>query len=122
MGRVAVDRWLAHYGVPGMRWGVTRSRAEREAARSADATEVKGIKAKAKATKIDSLSNQELQKAITRMNLERQYSNLNSSRSARANKVIKNLLGLGKTANEIKAFNDSPIGKDIREGIEKVKS
>lgn len=122
MGRVAVENWLAHHGVKGMRWGVTRSKEELARARSADSTEVKSIQDKAKKTKIDSLSNQELQRAITRMNLERQYTNLNPSRSARVNKIIKNLLGVGKTANEIKAFNDSPVGKDIREGIEKVKS
>jgi hypothetical protein len=103
-----------------MRWGVRRSRAEREAARSGDSAETKAIKVKTKTTGINSLSNQELQRAITRMNLERQYSNLNPSKSQRVNRVLKNLIGAGKTANEIKAFSDSPVGKDIRAGIESV--
>lgn len=65
--------FLAHFGVLGMKWGRRRSRAELEAARSADSARAKELRGKAKETKIDSLSNQELQAVITRLNLERQF-------------------------------------------------
>lgn len=90
------------HGVKGQRWGVTRSRAAIDAARSEDAKTVKDIKTKAKSTKISSLSNKELQTAITRMNLERQFSQLNmsSSRLAPARKFVKRLLSDPKNQNK----------------------
>lgn len=67
------DLFLAHFGVKGMKWGRRRSRAELEAARSAESKQLSETISKAKATKVDSLSNQEIQQAITRMSLERQF-------------------------------------------------
>lgn len=55
---------LQHYGIPGMRWGVRKKRVP-----SADSAEVKRIRKK----KINEMSNQELQKANQRMELERKY-------------------------------------------------
>ena len=60
---------LQHYGVLGMKWGVRRARRQP----SADATEAKALKKK----KLNELSNAELRKLNDRMNLERNYSQLN---------------------------------------------
>lgn len=86
---------LMHWGVKGMRWGVRRSssdssggggssakrkeKAEAKAVaarlkRSDDANTTLDIKKKLKSDKMHSLSNQELQTAITRMQLESQLS------------------------------------------------
>ena len=55
---------LYHYGVPGMRWGHRKKRVP-----SSDSSEVKRIRKKS----VDEMSNQELQKANQRLELERKY-------------------------------------------------
>lgn len=84
-----IDNYLMHYGVKGMKWGVRhdrpsseerRARRKRRASiirnytgtRSSDAFKV------ARRQDINSMSNQELQQHITRLNLERQYRSLTS--------------------------------------------
>lgn len=85
--------FLAHYGVKGMRWGVRRS--DRQLAAAA-----------AKRSSISSMSNEEMQQLITRMDLEQRYSKLLASsmpppkttRGAEAAKFVGNLLlDIGKT-------------------------
>lgn len=82
--------YLAHYGVKGMKWGVRR------ASRGQSNSGGRGSKAKAKPTKSQpvvnraskrahsgapatSLSNQELQSRINRLNMEQQYNRLTQS-------------------------------------------
>lgn len=78
---------LAHYGVKGMKWGIRRDNAVSGGKRAAtaaynyakpapDAVRAKKIKTRAKVVGVDALSNQDLQGLITRMNLERQFSEL----------------------------------------------
>lgn len=67
---------LSHYGVKGMKWGVRRKSRQTDPA-SADAVRVGGVHARVKTQKTTKiLSNQELQDAINRMNLEQQYTKL----------------------------------------------
>jgi len=74
----AASDFLSHYGVKGMKWG--QSRAAKKASRespSDEARKVGEINTRVKShrsTKM--LTNKELQDAITRMNLEQQYSRL----------------------------------------------
>lgn len=88
------DNFLKHYGVKGMKWGVRRKRtptkvqvATRPGKRvqtsggkyqktSNDAVRAAIIKQKASKSTTDSLSNKQLQEAINRMNLERQFNQL----------------------------------------------
>jgi predicted GIY-YIG superfamily endonuclease len=61
------------------------------------------------------LSNKELQDLVTRMNLERQYSTLKGETQVKkGQKVIKEILGLGRTANDVIQFVNSPMGKHLR--------
>lgn len=99
-----VEDFLAHFGVKGMKWGVRR--AEQEANASGDYKNLKEVQTKAKAgggTK--ALSNRELQEAITRMNLENQFSDLKKRRSkiSRGYNMIKGLIGAAKTGQD--AYN-----------------
>lgn len=99
-GRLNIDSFLEHYGIPGMKWG--RRRSDKEIAESKqqvevttkagkgvvktsggkklqaseDAINAKASRQRAKASTTDALSNQELQALVTRMNLEQQYSRL----------------------------------------------
>ncbi len=75
-----VEDWLAHYGVLGMKWGVrNRSRTTSTPRHpvSPDAATALALKGQVRKHGTQSLSNADLQKLVTRLNLERQYSNLN---------------------------------------------
>lgn len=75
------DEVLEHFGVKGMRWGVRRTEAEIHG----DSAAATSAHRKAKKHGTQALSNQELQALITRMNLERQYSQVvPSSRGSKA--------------------------------------
>jgi len=93
----AVDEFLEHFGVKGMRWGV---RKRSEAPASADVQRVRTIQSKIKRGKTDALSNKELQDLVTRMNLEQQYGRMISESAKRrreTNKFIADtLVDIGK--------------------------
>jgi 2'-5' RNA ligase len=67
------DKFLAHFGVKGMRWGVRKDRSGGGHGGSDDHNNATAARAKAKKGGVKSLSNKELQDMITRMNLEQQY-------------------------------------------------
>lgn len=95
-----VEQVLAHYGVKGMKWGIRRTDAELAVSSpvsknySADYAAYKAARAKP----AHSLSNNEMQALITRMNLEQQYARLantqpvNNSRTARVGRFVGSLL------------------------------
>ena len=66
------NNYLAHYGVPGMKWGVRR----KSRTPSADSARVKAIRKK----KVYEMSNDEIRDANNRLQLERQYKDLNKER------------------------------------------
>lgn len=92
----AVDDFFAHHGIKGMKWGVRRSNpshvssggkshAKNMANVSEDAAKANAAKAKIKTSGgTHTLSNQELQHLVNRMNLEQQYSRL-STQAGRKN-------------------------------------
>ncbi len=92
---MSVAEFLEHYGVKGMKWGVRRSRKQlaKEAA-SRDAEVSEKIRSRAKTSGTNALSNQELQTAVNRMNLESQYSRLNEQtrKKSRGEKVVNFLM------------------------------
>lgn len=109
-----VEDFFEHFGVKGMKWG--QRKADRPAP-SADSTNFRGIRTKGKAGGVQSLSNKELADFIARANLERQYKTLNPSAIKRGGAVIKSVLGLGRTANEVVGFVNSPAGKQLQDTL-----
>lgn len=109
------DVVLAHYGVKGMRWGRRKggdSSSESAAPKgpvSSDAANAKKHGAKAKTSGTDALSNKELQDVVTRMNLEQQYSKLNSQTVAKGQSATKKILS--DNAKQI-------AGQYVRKGME----
>lgn len=105
-GPESLDEVLAHFGIPGMKWGrhsttptavsvkerpgkkVKASGGQRQPA-SADAIATAVSKQTAKKSTTDALSNKDLQAMVTRMNLEQQYSKLKYSNAP------VNALGVG---------------------------
>lgn len=115
---------LKHYGVKGMKWGVRRTDAQLKSAKPQASDDVKAVRSaerKIKSGGTKSLSNQELQSVITRMNLEKQYQNLsqspNKSVMDQGNSHIKKAVGLGKTLEEARKFSNTPTGQAIKTGL-----
>lgn len=142
---------LKQYGVKGMRWGVRKDQATSKGGASSgptsvvvtqkkpgkyakatggkayplsdDARAALELRQKAKASTTDALSNQELQKAITRMNLENQFHNaqFSSDRRSKGARFVAGLLG-HKRYGKKRPFTDSTeeIGGHAREAIKTV--
>lgn len=79
--------FLEHFGVKGMKWGVRRDNIGESAKAagvkvheftktSADAKKAGAVRTKAKIAGVQTLTNNDLQQLITRMNLERQFKDL----------------------------------------------
>lgn len=129
---------LEHYGVKGMKWGQHRRSAVpagethtvqrkpgkrvkavggREVPAHEDAIKTALARQTAKKSTTDALSTKELQALVNRMNLEKQFRQLNPNKVSKGASFIKTLIGVGKTANEVVAFNNSPAGKALREQL-----
>lgn len=93
MKQTDLDEFLSHFGVKGMHWGVHRSHSAKEAERehrirttaSTDSAKAHDAEVKARTTGIHSLSNEELQQLVTRMNLEKQLNQLSATPKGKSN-------------------------------------
>lgn len=95
-GRVVAEQFLSHFGVKGMKWGV-RSSKKPAIPSSEDSTRVSAIRDKARRGGTKTLSNRDLQEAINRMNLERQFKTLSPTKTQAAAKFVSDiLLNVGK--------------------------
>lgn len=111
---------LAHYGIPGMRWGKRKggdssssSNSAPKGPVSADAANAKKHGTKAKISGTDALSNKELQDVVTRMNLEQQYSKLNTKTTNTGKDMVKKIL-----ADNAKQLAGQYAQKGIKLGLE----
>lgn len=116
------DTFLAHYGVPGMKWGKRKgssgsSKSSKEPA-SADAVAVGALMGKKKSSGTAALSNKELQTVITRRQLEQQYKNLNPGKVQSGHNKVKTVLAVAGTVSAIVALGSSPAGKLVGKTIQ----
>ena len=109
------DKDLMHFGVKGMRWG--KRKTSSFAAPSDDFKNKSAIKAQAKTSGTKTCSNKQLQEAIMRMQLEQQYSSLNSKTTAKARGInaAKGTLAVAGFASSVYAFATSPMAKKVAE-------
>ncbi len=107
--------FLAHYGVPGMKWGSRKAPSSAAATHpvSQDHIMVEAHKAVVKTVGVKALSNQDLKRLNERMQLEQTHRELVSKKPGRVNgnAHITAILKTGKTLNEVHGFLNSPIGK-----------
>lgn len=109
--RIDVNDFFEHHGIKGMHWGVRRGRSSEPA--SEDATRAANLKSKVKSSGTKSLSNEELQSLVTRMNLESQFKNLSDKHKSAGQKFTDDLVGELKSQGkqEAKAFVKSQTPK-----------
>lgn len=105
---------LIHAGKKGMKWGVRKDR------RSSDAKAVAPLRKKSAST----LSNDDIKKVVTRMQLEKQYRDINprgarkvTSGLSAGNKAVISILAVGTTVNSAIAFAKTPAGQKIKSSI-----
>ncbi len=81
---------LIHWGIPGMKWGVRRKNAGGSTRpESEDHKTVKSLRRK----KVSEMSNDELKKLTTRLQLEKQLKDLSSSEVSFGQKFVQEVLG-----------------------------
>lgn len=139
----AGEKFFAHYGVKGMRWGVTtKDRAAQRSSPDVTVSQVKpgkfaktvggkGLPAhedainalvarqKAKSSTTDALSNTELRAAVERMQLEQKYSQLSfaNDRRSKGARFVSGLLGRRKDM-KFKDM-DEEHGEETRKAVKK---
>lgn len=79
---------LTHYGVLGMKWGRRRGRTTSVSNPSSDHTKAKQLKTK----KMSEMSNDELRTLTQRLQLEKQYKDLNVTPKAKGKKIVTEIL------------------------------
>lgn len=113
-----------------MRWGIRRdgkggssghATAETHGT-SEDAAKAHGYSTRAKTGGTHTLSNQELQHLVNRMNLEQQYGRLTQEKRAlqraeSGHKAVKNILGVAKTAQEVYTLVNSPMVAALKKAL-----
>lgn len=120
---MADEGTLAHHGVKGQKWGVRKRRGGVSSAgpkrtdRHPDRLTIDDLKRHSSKT----LSNGEIQKINSRLQLERQLSSLKTEDAQRSIKVGKNWVDLvvaaAGTAGAVYGLSQSPLGKAVIAGI-----
>lgn len=98
---------LTHYGVLGMKWG--RRKAQSSVSTSTDHKVKKQLQKK----RISEMSNAELKALTTRMQLEKQYSDLNKTSSSSGKKIVTDIL-----TNAAKQTASTYVNKYMNKALE----
>lgn len=115
------DTFLEHFGIPGMRWGRRKSSdgtyassgKKAKGERSPESQEVVKIQQKT----VQSMTNNELKIANTRLQLEKTYADLNPAVVTKGQKFTKNSIGYFKTVKEV-----ASVVKDTTDAVKAVKA
>lgn len=104
-----VDEFLAHYGVPGMKWGKRKSSSSssEEKTSSSDHEKVAQLRAK----RPSEMSNEELRVLTNRMNLEQNYARLNPGKVSQGKAYVAAAIGTAGMAISVYNMVKSPAAK-----------
>ena len=120
--------YLMHYGIPGMKWGVRKTKnrvssikKKHRTSYSKDYLDTESLRKK----NYKQLSNQELNQLNKRMNLEQNYKRLNPKGIDKGMSVAKKIIAVGGTAAGIYALSKNPwvgVGKKLLSNKEILKT
>lgn len=126
----AIDNVLIHYGMKGMKWGVVskkvtpsgrkEAKEKRLETASPEAVRARELRAKAKKTGTQSLTNQELNELVSRMELTSRYSQASAKTMNGGQRFAQEVLretGKELTKSLIKVSVIQPITKAISDKI-----
>ncbi len=112
------NNFLEHYGVRGMRWGVTNT--IRSVSKSKPKKKTTGDHRKSREIqrqRTPQLTNRQLELANKRLNLERNFNRLNPGRITRGQAAVAGILGTLGVATSAYNMSNSPAGRAaIRRG------
>ena len=112
------DDYLAHYGVPGMKWGVRRYQSKDGTLTSA------GKKRYSKSNDVSRMSTEELRQKVNRMNNEQRYIELNKSSTSRISKTADGIERASKMGNDVNKVyrsvkgDNNPYSKVAGQGLD----
>lgn len=108
---------LTHFGIPGMKWGIRRKRPSGPDTSSEDHRTASSLKKK----KLSEMSNEELKKLTTRLQLEKQYKDLTKVEVDAGRKFMSDVVTGVAKQQSINMLNLAigNAGKLIKEIIEK---
>lgn len=92
------EQALVHYGILGMKWGVRRSKAElarvrgKKTSDSGDDSDDKKQTTAKRSKSISEMSDDELRKTVQRLQLEKQYRDLNPKQVSAGQKIVDKIL------------------------------
>lgn len=138
------DRSLAHYGIPGMKWGKRRAKSNAKTSEpkktqtpflkdpNRNPPPAKGV-TDLSPKHIKRISDVELRQRLNRMQMETQYKELTEGKSApdkskskqtlekldKGHKAVQKVMAVAKTAQAIHKFVNSDLAKDIAKMIAK---
>lgn len=125
------DQFLEHYGIPGMKWGKRSSKKATAPSKQVATPFPKNRPAKGvtdlSPKPIKQIPDVELRQRINRIQMETQYKDLTEGKSEapkskvkksfenmeKGHKIVKNVMGVAKTAQTIHKFANSDLAKDI---------
>ena len=110
---------LKHFGIPGMRWGVRKSRrlsGKTSKERKTESSEEqmtdhqRAVQLRKKGVK--NLSTKELKELVNRTQLEQQYRTLNTSKFEKGMAIVSKLTAHGTTLNNFYSTSKKPLVQD----------
>lgn len=111
IGKKLADEYLEQSGILGMHWGIRRSDAEldrlagRRTTKKEEKARAKAVKSSRRVRKLSRASDDDIKKIISRLNLERQYKDLNKSSLLKGAKIASDLLAkIGKASIPLMAM------------------
>lgn len=117
------DDVLAHYGVPGMRWGKRKGSSDKSGkSRASKLSSHEDAANDIRKKPVRSMSNADLRKINERLQLEKQYAELTNTTSGKkkvsngakvATGILKTSVGVAKTVDEAYKIYNGPLGKAI---------
>lgn len=128
------EEYLEHYGIPGMKWGVRRSR--KALAKARTEARVKAVNREGRTgykTKGNKLTESQLNDRIRRMEMEKKYNQLNSRTvgegEAMARRIVSGVgektikaVGTGLAYYGAKKLIEKKFGKEVASTIPRPKS